>query len=116
MAPCSVTAVPSPSSPHSPDSAPDITPPPPSSETRNKVDRVPRARSCHKLRLASAHSLSKSVSGFLASAEPSTLLQSASLILRSLSRISQNQNAHFSRGCYGFSLRAVKGGQQERQG
>jgi hypothetical protein len=36
------------------------------------------------------------------------LLQSASLILRSLSRISQNQNAHFSRGCYGFLLRAVK--------
>src|SRR6202044_2630585 len=70
MAPCSVTAAPSPSSPRSPDSAPDITPSPPSSETRNKVDRVTPARSCHKLRLASAHSPSKSVSGFLASAEP----------------------------------------------
>jgi uncharacterized membrane protein YjdF len=34
------------------------------------------------------------------------LLQSASLILPSVSRISQNQNAHFSRGCYSFSLRA----------
>src|ERR1700733_6868359 len=70
MAPCSVTAAPSPSLPHSPDSAPDITPPPPSSETRNKVDRVPPARNCHKLRLASAHSPSKSVFGFLAFAEP----------------------------------------------
>src|SRR6202451_1664792 len=119
MAPCSVTAAPSPSSPHSPDSAPDTTPPPPSSETRNKVDRVPPARSCHKLRLASAHSPSKSVSGFLASAEPTAsafcparrfrvgrpdtpanpvLCSSPPLILPSVSRISQYQNAHFSRG------------------
>lgn len=43
-----------PSSPRSPDTALDITPPPPSSETRNKVDRVPRARSCHRHRPASA--------------------------------------------------------------
>src|SRR5882762_834559 len=42
----------------------------PSSETRNTVDLAPRAPSCHKLRLASAHTPSKSVSGFLACAEP----------------------------------------------
>src|SRR5580700_161019 len=70
MAPCSVTAAPSPSLPRSLDNAPDTTPPPPLSETRNTVDLAPRARSCHKLRLASAHIPSKSVSGFLASAEP----------------------------------------------
>src|SRR6478752_980248 len=70
MAPCSVTAAPSPSSPRSLDNAPDTTPPPPSSETRNTVDLVPRARSYHRHRLASAHTPSKSVSGFLASAEP----------------------------------------------
>src|SRR6266567_977798 len=70
MAPCSVTAAPSPSSPRTLDNAPDTTPPPPLSETRNTVDLLPRARSYHRHRLASAHSPSKSVSGFLASAEP----------------------------------------------
>ena len=50
MGPCSVTAAPSPSSPRSPDSAPDITPPPPSSETRNRGDLAPRVRSCHRHR------------------------------------------------------------------
>ncbi|MGA7929276.1 MAG: hypothetical protein WCA20_25165, partial [Candidatus Sulfotelmatobacter sp.] len=37
---------------------------------------------------------------------PSTLLQSVSLILPSVSRIPKNQNAHSIRGCYSFSLRA----------
>ena len=38
--------------------------------------------------------------------KPSTLLQSVSLILPSVSRIPKNQNAYSIRGCYSFSLRA----------
>src|SRR5580700_2174612 len=38
--------------------------------TRYTVNLVPRARSCHKLRLASVHTPNKSVSDFLACAEP----------------------------------------------
>jgi hypothetical protein len=42
----------------------DCVEPPPSSETRNRVDLVPLARRCHRHRSASAHTPSEPVSSF----------------------------------------------------
>src|SRR6516165_1775827 len=70
MAPCLATAAPSLSSPRNPDNPPDTTPPPPSSETQNRADPAPLARSCHRPPPASARSPSTPVSGSHACAAP----------------------------------------------